>query len=186
MNDWPRVTQILSDLRIRSTGMEWMQPKHRRRGRLTHAACHLIGAGHEIEPEWFERSSGEGEQDRVEHRVCIPYIDGYRKFKADHPELFPIQTSELEVVNQTERYLGHIDEIMADDSELDEKTGKAPVWCPLQTALYNLARGKHARRLVLELPGDGDYRLIVHSDFRDFAEATILARAWWLVAGYKN
>ena len=194
--NFPSVTRdILA--RLSGNGSAYMQPKHQRRGRLVHDRCHWIGKGIEIDAEWFDGHSGEGEHDRVEHRGTIPYIDGYRKFKRDHPHLFPIKACEVEVVNEVEHYVGHIDQIMADDSELDIKTGKAPEWARLQTALYNLARSSgHAmnvsrtetwtrpNRRVLELPGDGDYRFIEHKEYRDLAQAVVLARAWWIIKQY--
>ena len=185
MTEYPRVTQILSDLGIRSAGYEFMKPQHRRRGRLVHEACHILGKGQEIDPAWFERSSGDGADDRVEHKDCIPYIDGYRKFMRDDPipRLFPLYATEHEVTNQCERYVGHIDQIGNDDQILDLKTGTSPRWSRLQTALYAKAYAI-APRYVLELPGDGDYRLVVHKDFRDLTEAVVLVRAWHIIHNY--
>ena len=190
MSDYPRVTQILSDLGIRSAGAFFMKPKHRRRGRLVHEACHIIGKGGEIEDSWFERSSGLSidENDYVRHAECIPYIDGYRKFMRDKPIslFFPLHVTEAAVVNKTEHYVGHIDQIGDNDQILDIKTGRSEPWARLQTALYARAYldacGGH--RFVLELPGDGDYRLIHHDDFRDLSQAIILVRAWHIIHNY--
>lgn len=184
--NYPSVTRdILAQLR--GNGAAYMQPKHQRRGRLVHDRAHWIGKGIEIDAEWFDGHSGEGEHDRVEHRDTIPYIDGYRKFKRDNPipKFFPLHAVELEVTNKVERYVGHVDQIGDNDQILDIKTGKAPEWVRLQTALYALAyECPDAKRYVLELPGDGDYRLIEHKDYRDLAQAVVLARAYWIIKQY--
>ena len=195
MSEYPRVTQILSDLGIRSAGYEFMKPKHRRRGRLVHEACHILGKGMEIDEAWFLRSSGEGEHDQVAHSDCIPYIDGYRKFMRDNPirGFFPLprHRTEVEVISETERYVGHMDQVGVEDQILDIKTGKSADWARLQTALYATAyrdsksyRHGAIYRYVLELSGDGDYRLIHHDDFRDLAQAIILVRAWHTIRQY--
>jgi len=190
--NYPRVSTILSDLGIRSAGTAFMEPKHRRRGRLVHEACHILGKGMEIDPAWFERSSGEGDHDLVAHKDCIPYIDGYRKFMRDAAtttewqmsNFFPIRNSELEVTHKLERYVGHIDQIGKDEQVLDIKTGSSPPWTKLQTALYDMAYAAGNRRWELTLPGDGDYKLARHADYRDFAAGTVLVRAWWLINSY--
>src|SRR5882672_8863924 len=77
MTEWPRVTTILKDFGLIDAGGPWFEPKHRRRGRLVDAACNLLGAGHEIETDWWSRSSGERDDDRVAHEECRPFIGAY-------------------------------------------------------------------------------------------------------------
>lgn len=164
------------------------KPKHLRRGRLVDAACNLLGAGRTIDPAWWEGVSGEGDDDRVEHEECRPFIDAYAKFLKE--TRFTMNYCALKVQNTTLRYVGHIDQIGAFRGSdvlalLDLKTGGKSNWHRLQLGLYAPAVMEklhllRLRRFNLYLTGDGKYELVERKYRGDVEEAKMLAGAWWI------
>lgn len=202
----PRVSEILEwGLGDLVAGREWMQPRHRRRGRLAHAAAHIIALGGQIENEWWDQSSGNdnaytidsrGKEyvDFVQHEECRPYVMGVEKALSELD--LKVIATELAVTNDLLGYQGHIDwiaEMMLADNPLfrhwviDLKTGAPPSagsaterWHRLQLFLYKLAYQRmhsamNLGRAAIYLPGDGSYRFRVYSDNSDMAFAIRLA-----------
>lgn len=181
--NWPRVTQILKDFGFYADydkpfidGKSAMQ-----RGTYVDQGCNILAARQAIEPGWMER-----------HEECEPYIRAFQKFLHEHRwELIDCQR---EVSHKVDRYIGHYDQrgMMEDDRTvlLSLKTGTYPDWCALQEAFYvNALRDEGwlnppIHRMALQLKPDGTYTLREFKDPRDFAEASTLARAWWIKAKY--
>jgi hypothetical protein len=193
MAEWPRATQILKDFNFIQDAW-YFEPKHRRRGRLVDAACNLLGAGHEIEKDWWGRTSGERDDDRVAHEECRPFIEAYMQFLRETG--FRIKHCALEVKNSACRYIGHIDQIGDIPSQsrnwplslIDIKTGGESDWHKYQLGLYIPAVNEtletfSQRRYNLYLTNDGKHRLVERKDRRDISEALILAQAWHLTFG---
>lgn len=184
---WPRVTTILKDFGFISDAF-YFEPRHRRRGRLCDAACNLLGAGHEIETDWWSRTSGERDDDRVEHEETRPFIEAYMQCLR---ETGFTMTHCAEEVRSGFRYVGHIDQIghfpEQVPSLIDIKTGGESDWHRYQLGLYQPAVVEtlrlHCKRYNLYLTNDGKYRLVERKDRRDISESLILAQAWWLTFG---
>ena len=161
---WPSVTSILRDLGI----VSYYGPPGAaaQRGRLVHAAAALLAQGQEIDPDWMER-----------HNDILPYVDGFSAALAGPLNWFRPFSIEREIVNESERYIGHSDQ--EDETTLLElKTGGYPEWSRLQTAAY--AMGRRLKRIVISLPGDGKFKIVEHNDPRDKDRFVVLARAWWV------
>jgi hypothetical protein len=187
------------------TSSDWFLPKHQRRGRLVHAACHLIAQGQEIDEAWYGRGSGEGEDDRVEHGETLPYIQGCRNALAEN-DITDIEC-ELEVRHRALKYVGHLDWKCICQSEyaiIDLKCGAAPPpnvphWHHIQTALYGLAlsdilwvqTGKMIifKRWALYLgPANGRslYKLVAHDNPHDYRAAENFALTFHNRRTYTN
>ena len=164
MNQFPSVTRILRDLGV----VNYFGPPGAaaQRGRLVHAAAALLAQGREIDPDWMER-----------HNDILPYVDGFADALAGPLSGFVPLRLEHEIVNETERFIGHSDQ-ESDDLLLELKTGTYQPWAQLQTAAYAL--GRRMKRIAISLPGNGSYKLIEHSDHRDKDRFVVLARAWWV------
>lgn len=179
----PSVTQILKDAGIAVVYESQAMVEGARRGRLVHAAAHLIGNGKSIDPAWTDR-----------HPETAPYIAGIEAFLDKHQWTFTVQP-ETEVRADAERYCGHPDWIGILDGVpaiVDLKTGAFPAWAGLQLGGYlyalrsmGLDKGHQMIRVGLELPGNERFKL--HYEFtdpRNLSEFVILARAWWVRAKY--
>lgn len=189
----PRVTQILKDFGFVPDAW-YFEPKHRRRGRLVDAAVNILGDGGEIGPAWWERTSGERDDDRVAHEECRPFIEAYMKARRELD--FTMTHCAFEVISRTPFYIGHPDQVWEyhGDALIDVKTGEPPpeqsltemyhryqlgLYLPPVAALINA----HPRRYNLYLLNDGRYRLVERKDRRDISEALILGQAWHLTFG---
>lgn len=188
----PRVTTLIAEMGL-LTDSTWFEPKHRRRGRLVHAAAHLIAQGKEIDEAWYGRHSGEAGDDRIDHEECLPYLDGVRNAIKDN-DIF-VDAWELEVEHRSLRYQGHLDwdsVVQCKAAIIDLKCGMDAKWHPVQTALYAMARTRQIydstkvtklyRRYALYLGpqwGARNYKLVEHNDPYDYKAAEHLALAWW-------
>ncbi len=181
--NWPSNTQILKDAGISAVYESQAMMDGARRGRLVHAAGHLMASNKEIDPAWIGR-----------HPESHGYLSGIEAFFRRHK--FRLTDCELEVRCESERYvthpdwLGFLDDIPAD---IDIKTGACPRWAGIQLGgqLYALRSIKYPNadkmiRVVLELPGDGTFKLKYFTDPRDMSEFLILVRAWWIRAKYQG
>ena len=161
---WPSVTEVLRDMGI----VNYFGPPGAaaQRGRLVHAACGILAQGQALDSDWIER-----------HDDLLPYLDGFAAALAGPLNGFIPLRLEHEVVNETERFIGHSDQ-ENDESLLELKTGGYPEWSRLQTAAY--AMGRRLKRIVVSLPGDGKFKLVEHHDARDKDRFILLVRAWWV------
>ena len=179
--NWPSVTTILKDMGISRVYESQAMVDGARRGRLVHAAGHLIGNGKTIDPAWSDR-----------HPEVTPYIAGIEAF-LDHHD-FKLNACESEVKNDAERYVGHIDWLGVLDGVpciIDLKTGPMPPWAPLQLGGYlyglramGLDKSHMMIRVGLELPGNERFKVHYFTDPRELSEFAILARAWWVRAKF--
>jgi hypothetical protein len=104
---YPRVTQILRSMVLFDQDASWLKPRYLRRGRLVDAAANLIATGFGIDGDWWKGHSGEAPDDRVEHEEVREYLIGVSAFLREHE--FVVTDTQLEVVNESERYIGHLD-----------------------------------------------------------------------------
>lgn len=146
------------------------------RGSALHKACHFLGM--DMEPPWA-----------APHPELDGYLDGYRLFRKEHD--WKMTVHEAEYFCDALRLVTHPDQIGYFEgafSDLEIKTGAAPVWVHLQTAGQVIAMNEHltVRRYCLSLPGDGKYKLIPHTDVRDFGEFRALVNAVWVRAKYQG
>jgi hypothetical protein len=146
------------------------------RGSALHKACHWLGM--ELEPAWASP-----------HPELDGYLDGYRLFKREHNWRMTMHEAEfkcesLKLITHPDQ-IGHLDGEFAD---VELKSGAAPVWVNLQTAGQVIAMNEHlkVRRYCLSLPGDGKYKLIPHTDVRDFGEFRALVNACHVRAKYQG
>lgn len=172
MDGWPSVTEVIYASGV-AGGSEFFKPKHLRRGRLCHDACHMIARGLEIPDGWWRMSSGNPDrpEDYLPHDEVREYVDGYsRWFNTVKWELADF---EFEVINRAARYIGHIDQCGrfqgSDDWWLiDIKNGNPEPWHRLQTAAYKTALCVQekiiARRACLYLP---EGKFVEYKDPRD-------------------
>ena len=178
---WPRVTALMRDMGY-YRDYHNVDPKHARRGRLVHAACHLLAAKTDIfdYDKWVERN------EREYNIQLRGYLEGMGKFLREHD--WRLDKSELEVVNATDRYVGHVDQVGWLDGNLclnDIKTGLTVLKCTaLQLAFYAKPINIQTR-YCLHLPGDGTYKLQPYTSWRDFDAVTRLAGAWWDARSYR-
>ena len=185
--------ELLGDL----VDTTWFKPLARRRGRLVHAGAHLLAQKQEIDPAWWDRHSGEGDDDLVEHESCRPYIQGAEKALGELG--LTVIEVEKRVENPLERYVGHYDWLCEPEGPqttgypnytlIDLKCGNPPTRGSItehmhryQLALYKLAIAVQnkwiVKRAALYLPGDGNYKLVRYDDASDMNRALILARAY--------
>lgn len=145
-----RVTTALEAVGFIDT--TWYTPASRIRGQYLHDAIKLHHEG-DLAEETLDP-------------VLRPFWDGYLAFLVE--SRFQIASAEQPVYDALAGYAGRYDLLGAfpnlPDTALDlidVKTGTAPKWVTLQTALYRrcLVEVTRCRRWVLELPGDGRYRL---------------------------
>lgn len=142
------------------------------RGRLTHAACHMLAGGGE-DPAWESR-----------HPECAIYIAAYRKFLREHR--FVLVEFEREYRCESLRFVSHPDQVgVLDESglvDLEIKSGTLPRWVQLQTAGQVIAMGTTSmKRFALQLKSDGNYVLTPHEDWRDLDRFRALVDAYWTV-----
>lgn len=183
---WPTTTQVLHDAGLYGDIAKWSDTEAMRRGRLVDAACNLLAMGKVIPGDW-----------KNNHPECDPYTDAYWDFFHHHKvELIKCA---FEVVNKTERYQGHPDQLVVLDGRLaliDIKTGGMPPVTCLQLASYEMAlrdmkmelvevehgvdiasHQPHLARWGLQLKPDGKFKLHPFTDPRDRDEWTIIVRA---------
>ncbi len=194
MSETPRATEILKAFGF-VPDAPYYEPKHRRRGRLVDAAVNILGMGGTIADDWWDRTSGERDDDRVEHKDCLPFIVAYQH--AQRELGFKVTQAPVEAITSIyPLYVGHPDQIWQyyGDALVDIKTGAEPSRDSLteryhryQLGLYyppvSANLGRFLRRYNLYLTNDGKYRLVERKDRRDVTEALILAQAWHLVHG---
>jgi len=179
MTNWPRVTQILRDFGFYS---EFDAPSIKSdeakvRGGYVDAGCNLLAAGKAIDTDWF-----------VRHPECVRYIDAYVRFLIEHN--FSMHSCQQEVRSERERYYGHYDQFGLLDGRLTMlslKSGSIPSWAGIQEALYTMALCEQKKlprssimRQALQLKADGTYTLRAFTDPREYDEAILLVRAWWV------
>jgi hypothetical protein len=157
-----RVTTALADVGIIDT--QWFTDSARLRGSYLHEAIALHHAG-------------ELAEDSIDP-VLQPYWAGYVAFLAD--SAFQALGVEQPICDELAGYAGRYD-LFGQFPHLpptaydliDVKTGRAPNWTALQTALYRRclriadAPIVRCRRWALELPGNNRYRLLslnLHQD----------------------
>lgn len=188
---WPSVTQVLhahgfydlyDDPNIDSQAAM-------RRGRLVDSACNQIALhGLSTEIVWHTTTGEE-----VKHPECEPYIDAYREWFATRR--IKLIDCQFEVRHETERYIGHPDQLLEVDDDpfllLSLKTGALQLWNALQEAAYikgmlAMARwaGVRIRRAALELKRNGKYTYRYFDDPFDFDNWTILVRAFHVKGKY--
>jgi hypothetical protein len=145
-----RVTTALEEAGLIDT--TWFTEESRIRGQYLHDAIKLHHE-HDLAEDTIDP-------------VVLPFWAGYLDFLAE--SRFVIASAEQAVHDATQGYAGRYDLLGTfpdlPDTALDlidVKTGKAPAWVKLQTALYRrcLIEVTRCRRWVLELPGDGRYHL---------------------------
>lgn len=162
----PSVTGILAAAGIIET--EWFSDYARIRGLAVHKAIELLERG-TLDPD----SISDG---------VAPYLESWKNFKKDTD--YQCRGTELKIYHKRYRYAGTIDqigEVFYATCLLDIKTGVEQHWWALQTAAYNeIAKCKH--RFSLQLKSDGKYRLIEHTNKRDFQ----VFLACLTVAGWKK
>jgi len=182
MNNYPSVTEIIRDAGLISE-FSIGDTDAAKRGRLVSAASHIFAKREDIDPEWLKR-----------HHDLRGYLDGYRKFLNLSPSL-NLVWAEVGMKDEQERFVGHPDQIFECPVEkglaiVDVKTGAIPSWGRLQVAGYALlARRMFAtrqirHRWILNLPGDGTYKLKSYDDPRDLDDFLILVRAYHVRAKY--
>lgn len=195
MTEYPRVTSILKAMVLFDQDTFWLKPRYLRRGRLVDTCASLVAGGQTIEPEWFERASGTADDDRVEHKEVLPYLEGVSAFMVEHD--FVLERCQLEVTNKSERYIGHLDWLGYFKSDaksakviIDLKCGPPPpkfiknrlnplyVAYRRQTAMYRAALDQQeqiiAKRGALHLY-EGTYKVVWHNDdWRDTQDAHIM------------
>ena len=179
--NWPSVTTILKDAGISVVYESQAMTDGARRGRLVHAAAHLIGNGKTIDPAWSDR-----------HPEVAPYIAGIEAFLDRHD--FTLQSCEVEVKNDIYNYIGHVDWLGKLDGVpciIDLKTGPMPQWAGLQLGGYlaalrsmGLDKSHMMIRVGLELPGNERFQLHYFTDPRELSEFLTLAQARIVVAKY--
>lgn len=175
-DDWPSTTGILAAFGfysyLDSAGYANSEVG-KNRGSAVDKAVTWLAMGKE--PPWLSA-----------HPELDGYLDGFRKFMADHKWVH--HSHQDEFVCQSERFVSHPDLLGELDDKLsvvEVKTGAFPEFVRLQTAGQILAEGNRARRRVcINLTGDGKYKLTPLNDPRDFNSFIVLARAWWVKAEY--
>ena len=192
----PRVSEILKEIGpVDEAVREFIKPRAYRRGRLVEAAATLLAQGRSIEPGWWTRASGEGNDDRVEHEECRPYVDSAAKFLRENPlTLLHPQPGQPQLeVTFPELFVGHVDWVVdmrwPDNRQLwgivDVKCGEPPtedspydLYCRYQLAMYLEAYvsmfGRFPRLANLHL-WPGNYRLIMRTKREDRHAAIIMA-----------
>jgi hypothetical protein len=174
---WPSTTDIIKYFGLSADYEEFASDAASQRGRLVHAACHLL-ARNEEDSEWEAR-----------HPECHPYLDAYRKFRREHS--FRLHSAEKEFRCEAHRFISHPDQIGKLDTfgsvDLELKSGSMPQWCALQTAGQILAIGTPTMpRFALLLKSDGNYKLYPHENFRDLDRFRSMVETWWTIKEFSN
>jgi hypothetical protein len=101
--------------------------------------------------------------------VLAPYVRAWIAFRND-AGFMPASVEKI-IHNRTYGYAGTLDVVGkipgASNWLIDRKTGTAQSWSALQTAAYAECFNEPHRRGVVELDGEGKYRLIEHKDRND-------------------
>ena len=146
-----RVTEL-----IRACGLmdlTWCTQEALDRGTAVHLACELDDRGD------LDESSVDP--------VIMPYLMGWRKFKREmEPQILSI---EEEVEHPA--YKGRLDRrliLNAREGIGDIKSGPPADWIALQLAGYAMCFDRPLARWAIHLSADGKYKLIEHSDRKDF------------------
>jgi hypothetical protein len=168
--DWPSTTGIIRHFGLMVNYNPHSAPELMQRGRLVHAACHLLATG-DADLAWEAR-----------HPECQPFVEAYRRFLREHT--FRLMECEREYRSETYRFISHPDQIGLLDGkrpvDLEIKSGALPRWVQLQTAGQVLCMGApHMRRFALHLKGDGTYALEPHEDWRDLDRFRAMVDTYW-------
>lgn len=160
----PRVTWILR--RAGLVDPTWFKEEARLRGQALHLAARYLDEG---SLEW----------DSVDAAI-LARLRQYQSFLDEvQPDTLSI---EEEVENRPYGYVGHLDrrvKIGGREGVLDLKSPNSAPWHGLQVAMYAACFARPLRRWTLHL-GDDRYRLVEHTDRRDWevAKAAIVLAAW--------
>lgn len=176
--NWPSTTQIIKFFGLSWDYEEFASEEASQRGRLVHAACHLLADNQFFNEGWEAR-----------HPECHPYLDAYRKFLREHS--FILMHAEKEFRSEAHRFISHPDQIGTLDKHgmvvLELKSGSMPNWCRLQTAGQVLSMGRTVlSRFALLLQKDGSYKLFPHEDFRDLDRFRSMVETWWTIKEFGN
>jgi hypothetical protein len=162
----PSVTQVLGAVALIED--EWFSEQSRERGRFVHKAI------------FYEER--EGLDDASLDPRLEGYVRAYRAFVRDvRPG--PCLLIETPLADPVLGYAGTPDQLRPINDRLavvDHKSGGEAAWHPLQTAAYAYLMREHATiwpagaavpvldRYALYLHSNGQYRLVPHTDRRDF------------------
>jgi len=148
----PGVTGIIKACGLMD--LTWATDYARDRGTAVHRAVELY-------------EQGDLDIDTLDPKLAL-YLAAWVGFRMDTG--YRSTTQEQIVHNKTYNYAGTLDQTGTIDGKtclIDIKTGVFQHWWAIQTSSYN-AVAKCKRRLSLELHGDGKYKIIEHTDKRDW------------------
>jgi len=148
----PGVTSIIKACGL--IDLQWATKRDMDRGTAVHRAVHL----YELD-DLDERSLDP---------VVPPYLAAWKAFKAETG--YVSATYEQMIYHPTYQYAGTLDQTGTLNGRtclIDLKTGACQPWWKWQGAAYN-AIAKMQDRYSLELHDDGKWKLIPHTDKRDF------------------
>ncbi len=155
----PRVTEVLSALKL-SKDYSSVDTFYRDRGTAVHRCIELDVKGILNEATVDE--------------VCIPYLEGFRKFWAQlRPKAF-----ETEVHLENDDYQGTID-LVAEGRIWDYKCSKEhDKVCEIQGAAYKKLANNTLPITIVQLPGDGSFELFEYEAPIALWDATFLLWKW--------
>ena len=116
-----------------------------------------------------------------------PYLEGYKRFLAECRPKWEL--IEKPVYDPILGYAGTFDRfgtMLGKKTLLDLKSGAEESWHPIQTAAYCVNDyARDTMRYALYLDGQGNYRLIEHTNRRDFEvfKAALLIYKWRQING---
>jgi len=175
--DVPGVTMILHDLGFYPPYP--MDPYYRARGAAVHSCTELIDQGMLA---IADNREGQTRYPGTDERLW-GYLDGWREFRA--ATMWVIRAVEERISHDGLWYAGTLDRRFISSASniiADIKTGSAEEFVRYQLAGYALGCGDlKARRVVIELPGDGRYHL--RDDFscpQDIDDWATIAKFWHL------
>jgi hypothetical protein len=173
-------------------------------GSAKHKGVHHLAYGEEV--PWKSRDQVDAELalegkpgitakewgERIDYRFKLDALtfQPFRNFLRDHH--WEIEDHEHHYISPLYRLRAHTDQTgrfvlsggkLSPLSIVEVKTGAMPSWVQKQTALQALAAEDiKMPRFCLHLPGDGNYRLIPHTDYRDFPKARNFIENMWIRA----
>lgn len=182
----PRVHEILKAVGPHDSDPFWLKPKYFRRGRLVEACATTLAKGIAIEDEWWQRASGEREDDRVEHEECRRYVAQVERLLREHK--IRLIDAQVEVRHPALNYIGHLDWLLEHNNRFgiwDIKCGEPPApdspfdyYCRIQLALYQLAYFRQHEQWLktanLHIWPDG-YRIVARNNPADRDTAMTVA-----------
>jgi hypothetical protein len=210
MNNWPSTTQVLKDFGLYGDIARWSDraaenreesdacTNPAQRGRVVDSACNRLLMGLDLGV-----GKETGKDFRLHHATCcMPFVEGYERLLQDGKhKLEPVKCGfpdrfAYEVINKSERYVGHPDQRVILDGVpalFDIKSGSIPPTTDIQTASYLKAERSmdpqnkdlfKSIRVGVQLTR-GDYILHYFTDPRVGDEFIILVRAWWIQRKYQ-